>query len=126
MAKFKTPIEAAQIVFGLLSSLTIKRHLMVRKTKDTSTEYIVVNALPINAGVMQKCYVNVNFHVKDLADGTPNTARLNAVSTMILDILEEVDGDGYLIDFESAETFQEPALGEHFANLRYSVKVINQ
>lgn len=126
MADFKTPIECAQTVFGLLSSLTIKRHLITRKTKDTSIEYIVVNALPVNAAVMQKCYVNVNFHVKDLADGTPNTARLKAVSTLILDTLQKVDGDNYLIDFESSEIFGEPAFGEHFANLRFSFKTVNQ
>ena len=126
MANFKTSLECAQVVFGLMSSYTIKRYLLVRKTKDVDPEYIVVNALPVNANVMQKCYVNVNFHVKDLADGTPDIARLKAVSTMILNTLEKVDGDGYLIDFESSETFQEPALGEHFANLRFSFKIVNQ
>lgn len=126
MANFRTSIDCAQVVFGLLTSLTVKRYLFVRKTKDVNTEYIVVNALPVNAAVMQKCYVNVNIHVKDFADGTPNIERLKEISTMVLDILQKVDGTNYLLDFESNETFREEALREHFANLRFSLKIVNQ
>jgi hypothetical protein len=88
-------------------------------------EFFVVNALPISAGVMQSCRVNVNFHVKDLANGIPDTTRMEEVTGWLTDLMEEVDGTLMMIDFESQEYHREQQLNMHYSNVRLNVKLIN-
>lgn len=127
MASYVTSDYVIGIVYSLLSSITVPKY---RKTSpedlsSSTKEYVVVNALPINANVMQKCYVNVNYHVKDIGPGKPDNVSLEAGSQAILAILEKVSDDNYLIDFETQETIRESSRGEHFSNMRFSFKYIN-
>ena len=117
---------AVDQVFTLLSSITTKKHKDCKPTTDLSSEYIVINSLPINAGVLQKCYVNVNCHVKDLTGGVPNRPRIEAIAQSVLTLLEEVTQNALLIDFESQELIRvDTTPSEHYMNLRFSVKIIN-
>lgn len=125
MADYKTSDFAVGLVYGLLSSITKPKYRNTKPTASTASEYVVINALPINANVMQKCYVNVNYHVKDIAAGTPDITKLEAGSVAVLAILKIVTTTAYLIDFESQETIREEQLGEHYSNLRFSFKNIN-
>lgn len=125
MTNYKTNDQILQTVFGLLAGLPVNKYTLVKPTKNTDSEYIVLNALPINADVMQKCIVNVNYHVKDIADGVPNLARLEAGAQSVLAILRKVSTTTYMIDFEGQELFQEQAQREHFTNLRFSYININ-
>lgn len=130
MADYKTSDFAVGLVYGLLSSITKPKYRTTKPTASTATEYIVINALPINANVMQKCYVNVNYHVKDINGGVgvgnvKDEAKLEAGSTAVLAVLKQVTTTAYLIDFESQETIREEQLGEHYSNLRFSFKNIN-
>jgi len=122
---YKTTDQIISVVFSLLRLLPVNRYSITKPTKAVDTEYIVINSLPINADVMQKCYVNVNYHVKDLANGTPDQTKLQSGAESVLNILSKVSTATYLIDFESQETFREEALKEHFSNLRFSFKNIN-
>jgi len=88
-------------------------------------EFIVVNALPISAGIMQSCRVNVNFYVKDKAAGIPDIDRMEEVTGWITDLLDEVDATLMMIDFESQEYHREHQLSMHFSNVRIHVKLIN-
>jgi hypothetical protein len=130
MEGFKTSDYCIGIVDGLLSSISKPRYITSRPTKTTATEFIIINALPINADVMQKVYVNVNYHVKDI-DGGPgigmvkDITKLEAGSNAVLAILKKVSTPAYLIDFENQETIREDQFGEHFSNLRFSFKNIN-
>lgn len=74
---------------------------------------------------MQKCYVNVNCHVKDMSDGVPDRAKIDSLANSVLTILQKVSNTNLLIDYESGELFREEALGEHYYNLKFSVKIIN-
>lgn len=125
MADYRTSDEMVNLVFGLLTSLTVPRFAYVKPTRYKIQEYVVINGLPINAAVMQKCYINVNYHVRDIEPGVPDMTKLQAGSTAVLNILQKVDGTDYLIDFESQELFREEALEEHFSNLRFSIKTVN-
>ena len=127
---YKTTDFIVDIVYSLLGSITVPKYRKSKPTKSTASEYVVINSLPINAQTLQKCYINVNYHVKDI-DGGPNVgfisddARLKAGSALILTALEKVSTTNYLIDFEGQETIREQQLEEHYSNLRFSFKNIN-
>lgn len=130
MATYKTTDYVIGVIYLLLASLTKPKYLKTKPTKSTATEYVVINSLPINANVMQKCYVNVNYHVKDIDGGPgvgfiPDSTKLETGSALVLSLLKEVSTTTYLIDFESQETIREEQLGEHYSNLRFSFKNIN-
>jgi hypothetical protein len=128
MADYITTDHVIKVVYGLLGSITVPKYLKTSPEDISASvkEYVVINALPINANVMQKCYVNVNYHVKDVGPGRPDHTKLEAGSTEVLAILKEVTATTYLIDFESQETIRESSRGEHYSNMRFSFKYINK
>jgi hypothetical protein len=106
MSDYKTTDYIIDIVYSLLGSITVPKYRKTKPTKSTAEEYIVINSLPINANVMQKCYVNVNYHVKDIDGGPdvgfiPDDTKLSAGSDLVLAALEKVTTSSHLIDFES-------------------------
>lgn len=125
MADYRTTNEIIDIVYGLLSSITVSKFKHTKPTHSTDTEYVVINSLPIPANVMQKCLFNVNYHVRDIIDGAPDLTKLKNGETAVLNILQRVSTTYYLIDFESQETIRDADLGEHFSNLRFSFKYVN-
>ena len=130
MANYKTTEYIIDVVYSLLSSITVPKYRKTKPTKSTASEYVVINSLPINANVMQKCYVNVNYHVKDIDGGTsigliPDDTKLNAGTALVLSALEKITTTNHLIDFEGQETIREAQLNEHYSNLRFSFKNIN-
>ena len=84
---YQTTDKILGIVYGLMGSITIPKYLKTSPAKSVPREYIVINSLPINADVMQKCYVNVNYHVKDIGEGQPDNARLIAGFDAVINIL---------------------------------------
>ena len=130
MSTYQTTDYIIDIVYSLLGSITKPKYRKTKPTKSTATEYVVINALPINAQTLQRCYVNVNYHVKDIDGGTstgfiPDEAKLKAGSALVLTALTKVSTTTYFIDFESQETIREEGLNEHYSNLRFSFKFIN-
>lgn len=123
----KTTDLALQEVYSLIkaSEITTPLYKLNKPSKKSHTEYIVLNALPIGPGTLQKCYVNVNYHVKDLSSGMPDMATLEAGTAALMAELEIANVAGILIDFEQQEYFREDSLGEHYSNIRLSVKIIN-
>ncbi len=130
MADYKTTDFVKSIVYTLLSSISKPKYIddspdFVALKQTRPTEYIVINSLPINADVMQKCYVNVNYHVKDIGPGQKDQSKIEAGSIAVLAILQKITATTYLIDFEKQETISEPQFNEHYSNLRFSFKNIN-
>lgn len=107
------------------SGVSLSKYQLTVPDQAHPTEYIVINALPINANVMQICYANVNYHVKDIGPGMPDIIKIEAGSRTVLSILTKVSTTSYLIDFEMQETHREAQLGEHYSNLKFSCKFIN-
>lgn len=130
MVNYKTSDAIVSIVYGLLGSITVPKYKNNKPTLASPLEYVVINALPVDANVMQKCRVNVNYHVKDINGGTgvglvPDLVKIDAGSLAVLTILEKVTSTNYLIDFEGQETIPEENLGEHYSNLKFYFKYIN-
>lgn len=125
MADRITSDFAVGLVFGLLGSINKPKYRKSKPSGSKASEYVVINALPINAEVMQKCIINVNYHLKDIEPGVPDLAKIEAGSVSILAILTKVTTSAYLIDYEGQETIREEQLGEHYSNLRFSFKYIN-
>lgn len=123
----KTTDFAINRVFSLIkaSAITSPVYKLSKPTDTVNSEYIVLNALPISEGVLQKCRVNVNYHVKDLKPGIPDLGKLETGTAQLMTTLQEVPEKGIIIDFESQEYHCEPQLNEHFSNIRLSVKIIN-
>lgn len=127
---YQTTDFVIDIVYSLLGSITKPKYRKTKPTKSTAPEYVVINALPINSQTLQKCYVNVNYHVKDIDGGLstgliPDEAKLKAGSALVMAALTSVSTTSYFIDFESQETIREDGLGEHYSNMRFSFKNIN-
>ncbi len=116
---------AVNQVYSLLGSVTAKKYLYCKPTNANDEQYIVINSLPVNGGVIQTCHVNVNCHVKDMAPGIPYLEKLEELATSVLDILKKVTTTSVLIDFESQETIRDENLGEHYENLRFFVRIRN-
>ena len=126
MVKNKSTDEIKELVSGLLKGLSVKRYIDDKPTAATDTEYIVINALPIDANPMQICVVNVNYHVRDIAEGVKDQAKLIAGYKAVLNILEKCSTTAYMIDFETQETFRDTVYtNEHFSNIRFIFKQIN-
>ena len=130
MANYKTTNFIVDIVYSLLGSITKPKYRKTKPSKSTATEYVVINSLPIDANVMQRCYVNVNYHVKDIDGGvgvgfTSDDTKLKAGTALVLSALKKVTTTAYLIDFEGQDTIREEQLQEHYSNLRFSFKNIN-
>ena len=120
-------ITAAQKVYLLLDAIDMKKYLFKRDTKDTNNDeqFIVINVLPMNADVMQRCYVNVNFHCKNIVSGVPDAELMATVFETINDLLDGYSDTTCLIDLDRHEIFVEDSLNYSFYNLRYSFKFIN-
>lgn len=109
----------------LLSSIDVKKYMECKKTSDNPEEYIVINALRIPGSRVQRCYVNVNCHAKDKYEGVPYYSKLDSMGYAVLGILQKKTTSNLLVDFESQETIREKDLGEHYMNLRFSVRIRN-
>ena len=124
----RTTDYALSYIFGIISgdtALDIPIYKLRKPDNVKLDEYIVINTLPILAGVMQKVIVNVNFHCKDIAPGIPDMERLSEATADLMELLEIISTTGILTDFESHNFFSEPQLEEHFSNIRLSVKIVN-
>lgn len=116
---------AVDQVYLLLNSVSKPKYKDTKPTAVNDAEYIVINSLPINSGVFQKCHVNVNCHVKDIAPGVPDRDKLDSLAQSVLTLLVKVSTTSFLIDFEGQELIREQQLLEHYMNLRFSIKIIN-
>lgn len=129
--EYKSSDYVIDTVCGLLSSINKPKYKKNKPTLAQPDEYIVINTLGINADTMQKCRVNVNYHVKDINGGTgvgyvPDDAKIEAGTNAVKAILQKVSTTTYLIDFEGQETIYDSALNEHYSNIKFSFKQINQ
>jgi hypothetical protein len=128
----KTTATAINKVFtNLKAELSVPIFKYTNPTPKKVDEYVIINSLPISADIMQKCTVNVNYHVKDLSAGIPDIEKLETGTDNVLGLLDGiVDRDSefidILIDYESQETMRDEALQEHYSNIRFTVRIINK
>jgi hypothetical protein len=98
-----------------------------KPSNTTPTEYVVINTLPIDSGVLQKCIINVNYHVQDEGPGQPDMVTLETGTDTLMSLLEYLYIPGMRIDFESQEYIPEESddIDETYSNIRLKVKLLN-
>jgi hypothetical protein len=126
----KTADTAVNYIYGILTAadgIQIPVYLYTKPTTITPDEFIVLNALPISEGIMQRVIVNVNYHCKDIdpANGLPDIETLECRNETLMSVLEKIEVRGYHVHFESQEYHREPELGMHYSNIRLNVKLFN-
>ena len=126
----KTTDYAIDFIYGYLKGKTGVPSAIYKQQKPANTagtSYVVINSLPVNAGVLQMVTVNVNYHVQDLAPGIPDFATLKTGTATILALLEKVDSqtDGIYLDFDAHAIYSEPQSNETYSNIRIKVKILN-
>lgn len=90
--------------------------------------YIVINSLPVNNGILQKCFINVNVHVKDMngKEGYADSNKLDYLSGIIADHFTDDVIDGNIImQFKEQNTLPESELKSHYSNIRVKVFMLN-
>jgi hypothetical protein len=123
----KTTEYAVSRIFQVLTGLNAVDIPVYTFTKPTKANppYIVINSLPISAGVLQRQRVNVNIYAADKESGTPDMETLQRYTAEIMALTYEINETGLLIDFESQEYIREYPAGMHYSNIRLFIKVIN-
>lgn len=126
----KTADYAIDFVYATIKGQTGVPSQVYKVEKPTNmagTSYVVINSLPVNAGILQFVHVNVNYHVQDLAPGIPDLNTIKTGTAVLMGLLEKVDSqaNGIYIDFEQHAIYREEQLNEHFSNIRLFIKILN-
>ncbi|MGV8136488.1 MAG: hypothetical protein AB2L20_14865 [Mangrovibacterium sp.] len=117
-------------VWSLLAPINKSKFRRGKPTNAVTSEYIVINALPmwINDDDTQVVPINVNLHAKDIAEGVPDEIKINDMARSVLAILEKVSTTEVLIWADRSVNsgfIKEEDLHEHYINLRFFVRILN-
>lgn len=121
--------QAIDIVWRDLTSAGIGnagKIFKITRALNSRSEDIVINALPISEGTLQRCYINVNVYVNNLklnidgqADNTlPNTVRLKELTSAVISALEEVSADDHYYFVQQQAIIRDEQIGQHYSNIR--------
>ena len=123
----KSSYEAVNAVYNVLqdAGLSYSVYKYNRPTKLSDTEYAIINSLDIDAEVLQKVIVNVNYYCKDIAPGIPDSSKLETNSDLLIGLLTEHWDGTAKIDIDTNKIGWDYALNQHYANIRLSVKLLN-
>ena len=122
----KTTDEIVIRVIGLLSTVAEPKYPHNRPAKNPPVKFIVVNGFCVAPGIMQRFVINVNCHARNISSGNIDRVSLDTMAKSVLGILEEFDApNDLIIEADGEEIFSEPNCNEHYSNLRFIVKSIN-
>jgi len=97
------------------------------RLSDATGSYIVVNALPIGTGLLQKCVANVNIYCADIFPGSPDAVKLADMTNAVIGALDDsqnMEGD-VLIYFQQQNLMRDEELKSHYSNIRFDIRLIN-
>ena len=125
----KTTFDAVDIIWSYLNDrLSISVYKFQKPSKEEN-EYITINSLPVSSGILQRCYLNVNIHVKDiqLPDSTtvPDNVRLGELAAYVMGELTKVITGDFHFHFESQGLERNEALKEHYVNIKLLCNILN-
>ncbi len=122
-----TDKHAIQAVYNQIKGLSLGLNLYKHSSpEDCPDEYIVINTLPIGSGIIQKCIVNVNIHIKDIEPGKADTVRLDQLTEIVVNHFEEAVSENIYMYYQQQKTFAESALKKHYSNIRIEVIMLNE
>ena len=89
--------------------------------------YYVINSLPIGNGILQKCIINVNAYCNEISPGRQDSLLLTAMSNLVISTLDNTcDDTGYVfIYFQQQNTYPGEELKDHYSNMRFDIRLIN-
>lgn len=132
-----TILDAATAVFKLVNVASVKNVITggiykYRRPQNSNKEDIVINTPSLGSGTRQLGVVNVNIYVPDVQqsiDGKnvflANTARLETLTNLVKPLIEETDGEAYVIMIENFELLDESDINYHFMNIRLRIQMYN-
>lgn len=122
-------VDAIQTaIYRLVKAATLVPVGKMVKPSGSVSEYIVINTLPIGAGIIQSGVANINIHVKDIvvdANGYPNSKRIDEIATPLISLFDNATSGNYSFKIETMHIEEEEGLKEHYMNLRVKFNVIN-
>jgi hypothetical protein len=130
----KTTFDTDAILFSILKNSAVKNAINGNiyvgdgRPVDSRDEDIVVNTICLTADYHpQMGTSNVNIYVPDeevtignRKQKKSNRVRLKALSEKAMDALRNARGAGVKLTVESWNTLAEPAISQHFVNMRIS------
>lgn len=119
--------DAIKVVFGMLRSVTTAPVYKYSRPKDATGTYFVINALPIDSGVLQQCVVNVNAYCNDVAPGIPDITKLTEMSTLTISTIDEKSDETnkVFLFFQQQNFFEGEEFQNHYSNMRFDAKLLN-
>lgn len=99
----------------------------LQRPDDSTKEDIVINSLPIVAGDVDQCVINVNVYIPDLQisiAGKPQTqpdfARMKQLTDYGKLVLEEYTSQTFRFFIDNIGVFREQSINQHYINFRLS------
>jgi hypothetical protein len=132
-----TTIDIVETLWKKLDASTLKAMITgsIRKYErpaDSSSEDIVVNALPAINDDLQVTVANVNIYVPDLVidennvqEKVPDTARMKVLANEALKLLNDVTDGDFNYDVQQQSMFEDLQSESHFINIRINFYAIN-
>lgn len=125
----RTDIDVIDLLYKLLKPISANLSGGIYKFQrpaDSNKEDIVINSLPLASGDIQNGNFNVNIHVPDLNlninkknQKQPNTKRLNELSKLVSERVDEVYNEDYNIWIEWEYTLKDIEIADnHYKNFR--------
>lgn len=133
----KTALDQDTAIFKLLNVPAVTTVITGnvfkgRRPNDSDREDIVINTLTLGDGTRQFGVANVNIYTKDISStiaGKPqllaNSSRLATLTNLIKPLLEETDGDEFVLWIDGTQLIAEPEVNQHFMNIRIEVRMYN-
>ena len=134
-----TNYDAIDAVYRFLTDkladvgINIPIHRVVRPVDDL-TEYIVINSLSVNTGVLQETRVNINVHVPNEQNRTkgkpdnsqPNFKRLKELTSVIRNLAHDKNEGDVFFYVEWDRLINEPETKNYFSNIRVETYLLNE
>lgn len=133
----KTTLDIVDILFTALDSSSLKTAItgtLCKHKRDfnSNKEDVVINSLPVNNEQLQQGIANVNIHVPDIdilinggSSKQPNHLRMQELAAIAVDILENNYQANLFFTVQQQQTFEDPAAGDHYINIRIEIFIEN-
>ncbi len=120
--------DAVLVVYKKLKAVTtLPVHKYARPNSTQSGTYLVVNALPIDSGIVQRCIINVNVYADDIQAGQPDMVTIVPLTRTVISTLDETcdSTQNIQIFFQQENLFVGEEPSNHYSNMRFEIILLN-